>query len=144
MNDCFYCENGEKLKNLMIEICKLDYSTVYLNRDQKHKGRCIVKFKDHKTEYFQLTPEENQGYFAEVALTAKAIDQLYHPDKIKYATFGDGVPHVHMHVVPKYKDGIQWGEAFHDDVPKVLLQEEEYCEMVEMLKQEIEKLKGEK
>ena len=43
MNDCFYCENGEKLNSLMIEVCKLDYSTVYLNRDQKHKGRCIVK-----------------------------------------------------------------------------------------------------
>ena len=30
MNDCFYCENGEKLNSLMIEVCKLDYSTVYL------------------------------------------------------------------------------------------------------------------
>ena len=27
MNDCFYCENGEKLNSLMIEVCKLDYST---------------------------------------------------------------------------------------------------------------------
>ena len=71
MNDCFYCENGEKLNSLMIEVCKLDYSTVYLNRDQKHKGRCIVMFKDHKTEYFQLTQEENRGYFAELAKTAQ-------------------------------------------------------------------------
>ena len=60
MNDCFYCENGEKLNSLMIEVCKLDYSTVYLNRDQKHKGRCIVMFKDHKTEYF---PRGKQGIF---------------------------------------------------------------------------------
>ena len=73
MNDCFYCENGEKLNSLMIEVCKLDYSTVYLNRDQKHKGRCIVMFKDHKTEYFQLTQEENRGYFAELAKTAQAV-----------------------------------------------------------------------
>lgn len=109
MNDCFYCENGEKLNSLMIEVCKLDYSTVYLNRDQKHKGRCIVMFKDHKTEYFQLTQEENRGYFAELAKTAQAVWNLYHPDKINYATFGDGVPHVHVHVVPKYKGGLQWG-----------------------------------
>ena len=47
MNDCFYCENGEKLNSLMIEVCKLDYSTVYLNRDQKHKGRCIVISVSH-------------------------------------------------------------------------------------------------
>lgn len=137
MENCFYCENGEKLRSLMIEICKLKYSTVYLNRDQKHRGRCIVMFKDHKTEYFQLTPEENQGYFAELAKVAKAINDLYNPDKINYATFGDGVPHIHVHVVPKYKNGLQWGEAFHDDVAKVLLSEEEYKTMVEELRNEI-------
>lgn len=64
MSDCFYCENGEKLHSLMIEICELPYSKVYLNRDQKHKGRCIVAFKEHKTEYFQLTEKEIAGYFA--------------------------------------------------------------------------------
>ena len=124
----------------MIEICRLEYSTVYLNRDQKHKGRCIVTFKDHKTEYHQLTAAENQGYFAEVARVSRAMDRLYHPDKINYATFGDGVPHVHMHLVPKYRNGLQWGEAFHDDVEKVLLTEAEYRLMVEELRQEIDKL----
>ncbi|SCI54991.1 Uncharacterised protein [uncultured Clostridium sp.] len=49
-NDCFYCENGEKLHSLMIPICELKYSNVFFNRDQKHKGRCIVEFKEHKTE----------------------------------------------------------------------------------------------
>ena len=27
----------------------------------------MVAFKGHKTEYFQLTPEENAEYFADVA-----------------------------------------------------------------------------
>lgn len=137
MNACFYCENGEKLQSLMIEIGELEYAKVYLNRDQKHRGRCIVALKDHKTEYFQLTPEENSGYFAEVARVAQAIAELYQPDKLNYATFGDGVPHVHIHIVPKYKDGLQWGEAFHDDVDKVLLTDAEYAEMVAELRQAI-------
>ena len=47
MSECFYCENGEKLRSLMIEICRMQYADIYLNRDQKHKGRIIVKFKDH-------------------------------------------------------------------------------------------------
>ena len=50
---------------------------------------------------------------------------------------GTGVPHVHVHVVPKYKGGLQWGEAFHDDVEKVLLSEEEYQEMAKALREEI-------
>ena len=113
MNTCFYCENGEKLRSLMIEICELPYSKVYLNRDQKHRGRCIVALKAHKTEYFQLTPEENAGYF------------------------GDGVPHVHVHIVPKYQNGLNWGAPFDDTLPKQLLSDGEYGEMVEALRVEI-------
>ena len=130
MTACFYCENGEKLRSLMIEICELKYSKVYLNRDQKHPGRCIVALKGHKTEYFQMTPEENAGYFAEVSKVAKAIYDLYKPDKINYATFGDGVPHVHIHVVPKYKGGVSWGQPFSDSLPKVLLTDAEYDAMI--------------
>lgn len=142
MSECFYCENGEKLRSLMIEICRMQYADIYLNRDQKHKGRIIVKFKDHKTEYFQLTKEENAGFFAELALASEAVFNLYHPDKINYATFGDGVPHVHVHVVPKYKDGLDWGAPFDDSLPKLLLTEEEYARMTEEIRAEIERLKG--
>ena len=83
MAECFYCEkDNEKRKALMLDVCELPYSIVYLFRDQKNKGRCVVAFKGHKTEYFQLTPEENAGYFADVAKVAKVLDELYHPDKI--------------------------------------------------------------
>ena len=58
MSECFYCEDGEKRKSLMIEICKLNYSTIYLNRNQKYPGRCVVKLNEHKTEYFQMTKEQ--------------------------------------------------------------------------------------
>lgn len=135
--DCFYCENGEKLASLMIPVCELQYSRVFLNRDQKHRGRCIVEFKEHKTEYFQLTPEERAGYFGELSRVAKAIWELYHPDKLNYATFGDGVPHVHVHVVPKYRGGSDWGQPFDDTRPKELLAEEEYAQMVKELREKI-------
>ena len=60
MSECFYCEDGEKRKSLMIEICKLNYSTIYLNRNQKYPGRCVVKLNEHKTEYFQMTKEQRK------------------------------------------------------------------------------------
>ena len=76
MAECFYCEkDNEKRKALMLDVCELPYSIVYLFRDQKNKGRCVVAFKGHKTEYFQLTPEENAGYFADVAKVAKVLDR---------------------------------------------------------------------
>lgn len=139
MQNCFYCEKTEKLNSLMIPVIELQYSMVYLNRDQKHRGRCIVALKEHKTEYFQMTEEQNAGYFAEVSLTARVIQNIFHPDKINYATFGDMVPHVHVHVVPKYQDGLQWGEAFHDDVPKEIFTDIEYQNMTDKLQKEFVK-----
>ncbi len=142
MNDCFYCNDPVKLQSLMIEICELDHAIIYLNRDQKHKGRLIVCFKEHKTEYFQLTDEENAGFFKDMSLATKALDELYHPDKINYATFGDLMPHAHMHIVPKYKDGLQWGAPFRDGgVDKMFLTDEEYNVMVTEIRDMIEKLK---
>lgn len=142
MSDCFYCENGEKLKSLMIKVYEFDKVNVFLNRDQKHLGRCIVELKSHKTEYFMMDKEEKQEFFDALTITAQAIYELYEPNKLNYATFGDLVPHVHVHVVPKYKDGLQWGSAFDDSVPKKLLGEAEYGKMVAELAGKIDELRN--
>lgn len=134
MSSCFYCEQGEKLRSLMIEVASTPAATIYLNRDQKHPGRCIVALNSHKTEYFQMNDSERNAFFEAVARTAEAIDKVFHPNKINYATFGDLVPHVHVHLVPKYEGGLQWGSPFDDSVEKKLLTESEYAEMIDKLR----------
>jgi diadenosine tetraphosphate (Ap4A) HIT family hydrolase len=124
----------------MIKIKELPYSIVYLNRDQKYKGRCIVALKEHKNEYFELSAEQNAGYFAEIALTAKAVFNAFKPNKINYGTFGDLVPHVHVHIVPKYEGGFLWGKFFRDDSEKEILSEAEYKEIIGKISKEIESL----
>ena len=139
MAACFYCENGEKLKSLMIEFLETKYTRVFLNRDQKHIGRCVVELKNHKTEYFEMSPEERVDFFDTVSRVSKAIYNAFGAAKINYATFGDLVPHVHMHVVPKYKDGLQWGSPFDDSVAKVILSDAEYSEIIDRIKTELDK-----
>ncbi|MDO5351756.1 MAG: HIT family protein [Succinatimonas sp.] len=134
-DNCFYCEDGEKRKSLMIEICKFEKSTLYLNRDQKHLGRVVLKYHEHKTDPSELTVEENQQFFGELACVAKAIMELFHPDKINYAIYGDGVPHLHVHIVPKYKDGLHWGGPFLDTCEKKLLSDSEYEDLIAKFKQ---------
>ncbi|MDR3170686.1 MAG: HIT family protein [Treponema sp.] len=68
--------------------------------------------KDHKTEFFQLTPEEAHAFGRDMAKASKAIYDAFAPDKINYAAFGDTYPHLHFHLVPKYKDGKSWGSPF--------------------------------
>ena len=138
MDSCFYCEKADKLHSLMIPISDTGTASVYLNRDQKHPGRCVVALNSHKTEYFQMDEAERNAFFAAVSATAKAIDTVYHPDKINYATFGDLVPHIHVHIVPKYRGGLQWGQPFDDAAPRKLLEQSEYDAAVERLRSALE------
>lgn len=124
--DCFYCKKDQRLLDLMIPMAEMTWSDVYLFRDQKHYGRCVVALKGHKDEMFQLSSEQRNSFFAEVSAVAEAIAMYTGAAKINYAIYGDLVSHFHVHLVPKQADGLQWGGPFTDTLPKVFLSENEY------------------
>jgi diadenosine tetraphosphate (Ap4A) HIT family hydrolase len=135
--DCFYCMEDERRDNLMFEICKLDVSTVFLFKEQTYKGRCIVTYKDHVKELFDLDSADLAAYFKDVSRVAAAISKAYGPAKINYGAFGDKMPHLHMHIVPKYVDGPSWGSTFEMNPGKVYLTDDEYKAMIATIKQNL-------
>ena len=136
--DCFYCTKDQRLLDLMIPMAEMTWSHVYLFRDQKHRGRCIVALKEHKDEIFQLSAEQRNGFFAEVSAVAEAIANLTKAGKINYAIYGDLVSHFHVHLVPKQVDGLQWGGPFTDTLPVVHLTDGEYQDLAKELLAELE------
>ena len=52
--DCFYCRKDQRLHDLMIEIAPLAASTLFLFREQTHPGRCVVAYRGHVNELFEL------------------------------------------------------------------------------------------
>lgn len=129
--NCMYCDkHHEKRTELLIEVGQLQHSTLFILKNQNHLGRVVLALNGHRQEIFELTEEERNGFFADVALVSKVMKELFNPDKINYGIFGDGVPHVHMHIVPKYQDQLQWGHFFWDKGEvEVTLSEEEYAQM---------------
>jgi diadenosine tetraphosphate (Ap4A) HIT family hydrolase len=85
---------------------------LYITRDQAYRGRCILALKEHKTEVFQLNADEVAAFGRDMVKASKAIYDAFKPDKINYAAFGDTYPHLHFHLVPKYKGGKSWGGPF--------------------------------
>jgi ATP adenylyltransferase len=137
-NQCFYCNKDARLLELMIKIDELQVSDFYLNRDQTHPGRCILAFKQHRKEVFELTPPELHYFMEDLAKAAKAIQDAFGPDKINYGIYGDFVSHLHVHLVPKYKDGADWGEAFTNNPnPKKMVSESEYAQSITKIKQQL-------
>ena len=109
---CMYCAQDERLHKLMLPVCPLTYTNVYLYREVTYPGRCVVVLKDHIQKLTQLTPTERQGLWDDVGLVADAITTLYSPDKLNYLILGDLCPHLHVHIVTKYTGTPQWGEMF--------------------------------
>ena len=142
--DCFYCKKDERQAALMTPLAEMTFSDVFLFRDQKHRGRCVVALKEHRDEIWQLSNEQRAGFFAEVSAVAEAVSEYAHADKTNCAIYGDLVSHFHVHVVPKRKGELQWGAPFTDDIEKVFLPEEEFLETGKGVLAALEKICNEK
>jgi diadenosine tetraphosphate (Ap4A) HIT family hydrolase len=137
-SDCFYCAKDQRLKDLMIEICQLGVSTLYLFKEQTYRGRCVVAYKGHINELFELEEKELALFMQDVTRAASAIKKAFAPDKINYGAYSDKLPHLHFHVVPKYKDGYTWGGTFEmSPAQKLQLSDAEYLEIVGLIKKNL-------
>lgn len=135
--NCAYCtmkEDNTLLSQFGIFICDLTVSSLILFKEQSHKGRCIVAYKDHVSEIVNISDDERNAFFADVNRAAKAIHAAFHPDKINYGAYGDTGCHLHVHLVPKYKDEFEWGGVFEMNPKKRFLNETEYNDMIQKIK----------
>lgn len=134
VSECLYCQNNETLHRLMIKICNLEVSQLFLFKEQSHLGRCNVVYKDHGVEFYELTDEQRNAFMRDVTKVGKAIAKAFHPDKINYGAYADTLPHLHFHIVPKYKDGYGFGGVFEMNPQKVFLSDAEYADIIEKIK----------
>lgn len=134
ISECLYCQNNDTLNHLMIKICDLEVSQLFLFKEQSHLGRCNVVYKGHGVELHELSDEQLGAFMNDVARVGKAITQAYNPTKINYGAYADTLSHLHMHVVPKYKGGYGFGGVFEMNPQKVTLSEAEYAEIIVKIK----------
>ena len=132
--NCAYCMQGELVAKFGYPICEMKTGYLYLFKEQSKPGRVILAYKDHVSEMIDITDEERNEYFAEVAQVAKAIHKVFNPDKVNYGAYGDTGCHLHFHLVPKYEGGDEFGGTFQMNPGKVYLTDTEYTEMIEKIK----------
>ena len=122
----------------MFEVAKLETSVLYLNKDQTHFGRSILAFNNHKTELFELTRLELNHFAEDLSKAAKALQNAFDSQKINYAVYGDVVSHLHFHLVPKYENSVDWGDAFvHAPQEIKKLKNSEYEYLIEKIQQHL-------
>lgn len=67
-------------------------------------GYCRVIVKQHIAEMSDLDGTEARALMAVVFATERALRRTARPDKINLASLGNVVPHLHWHVIPRWRD----------------------------------------
>lgn len=135
MENCLYCKNKEKLDSLMIPICELSVTKLYLFRDQNYYGRCVIAYKEHGKELYELNDEESLLFIKDMQRVGKAIQKAVNATKINYGMYSDTLPHLHVHIVPKVKDGYGFGGTFEmNPSPAKFLTDEEYAVIIDKIR----------
>ena len=136
-HNCLYCQNKAALDELMIKIADLKVSTLYLFKEQTHRGRCVVAYKDHVGQQFEIPESDWLQFMLDTRRAAIAIDKAFHPDKINFGAYSDTLKHAHWHLVPKYADGPEWGGVFAMNPRQTYLSDGEYADIIEKIKENL-------
>jgi diadenosine tetraphosphate (Ap4A) HIT family hydrolase len=104
--NCPMCANHSP-KNLLLS---LPSGRVLLLDDGDFKGYLILEFRRHVTEITDLSPQERSQLAEDINSCASGLQSTLHPNKINYVILGNEVPHLHVHIIPRYFDDGWWGK----------------------------------
>lgn len=106
MEACEICKRIELIKKginpYFVKELKTGY--VVLGDHQFYRGYTIFLCKTHVPELHELEHDFMMQFLEEMAKTAKAVWNAFHPVKLNYELLGNTDRHLHWHIFPRYKD----------------------------------------
>lgn len=88
--------------------------------DPHYPGFCRVIWNDHVREMTDLPRDCRHQLMTVVFAVEEVVHRLFAPDKINLASFGNVVPHLHWHIIPRWRDDRHfpepiWGQVRRED-----------------------------
>lgn len=134
MSSCKYCGDASLREKIMLPIRKLDGGALYLMKDQTLAGRCIFASDAHVKGLQDLTACESEKFTKSAGVITRALKSVFRPQQVNCLILGDLTDHLHMHIVPKYIDGPDWGSVFViDREDPVMLEAGEYQSRIALI-----------
>ncbi len=84
---------------------------VILVEHERFPGFCRVVWNRHVAEQTDLSEDDQAWLMRLVARVERAVRETLSPDKVNLAAFGNMVPHLHWHIIPRYRWDTHFPEA---------------------------------
>ena len=69
-----------------------------------YRGFCRVIWQHHVKEMSDLNTDDRSRFMDAVFRLEAALREVLQPEKINLASLGNMTPHLHWHVIPRYRD----------------------------------------
>ncbi|MDH2919071.1 MAG: HIT family protein [Sideroxydans sp.] len=92
---------------------------VVLVDDADYPGFCRVICNAHIPEMTDLAPPQRSQMMMAVCKVEQVLREVLHPDKINLASLGNMTPHLHWHVIPRYRNDKNFPQAIWGETQRV-------------------------
>jgi diadenosine tetraphosphate (Ap4A) HIT family hydrolase len=121
------------------KVCTLSASSLYLSTNQTYRGQCLLILDArHATRPDEVPAHEWSAFCEDLRRAEQAIVQVVRPDHVNIAALGNLVPHLHWHIIPRYRTDPRWGAPIWltrlDDMPDTRLTTEARCQLINDLR----------
>ena len=94
----------------------------------------MFAIRDSHIRFIPVRHEQGAAFMADVRHVAAALHKAFSPDKINFGAYGDTMHHLHVHIVPKYKDDpFEFGDVFAMNPGRVTLEPAQYDEVAQAI-----------
>ena len=101
--NCPYCRKADDpMQSSTLKLFR--YSELCADPQVSLKGTCYFISREHYVELFDMSDEVLLGFMKEVQVAARVLQEVTRAFKINYELHGNTVPHLHLHLFPRYPD----------------------------------------
>jgi diadenosine tetraphosphate (Ap4A) HIT family hydrolase len=97
---CPICQAGEPRDVIAESVA----TWVTAGREAQLPGYACVVSKRHVVEPFELPEPDRAAFWTEALTAARALSELTQAVKMNYGIHGNVIPHLHLHLWPRYAD----------------------------------------
>lgn len=142
---CPFCSPRKDDTPFWLKVETMPSSTLYLSRDQRFHGRCIlIHDRGHPVGIEALSARDAAANFADLHRSAAALRKALCCDLVNTASLGNQIAHLHWHLIPRFIGGPRWGAppwtTAPDEIPTRSIPHADLAALGALIRSELSKL----